>query len=410
MVCAFCGTSISEGGTYCSGCGKPVTVAPASQSVVVEIYPNAPTPEAAPELAAEPTLEFSQGGNGTLLATANLCRIRKQWPEAIDHCVSVLKSAPADAAAHSLLGDIYRDQGKLEEAARWYRMALNLRDNAFDKAHLSRAEQELKRRNAAAAATTGATLARNNPAQTGTGNAHAAPDQQMWLKGITAASVVFLLGFVVYLRFAPVKGVDTHTASRVPIVASESQVGPDGLPPPRVGGPAVLPPGETAKTRTPEHVAGTGLSPDNSSLTMPTDTSHAQNSLAPAPVQKVSPLDNSAPPAPPAGASTWHSTSLTDGIQVSHVDAGRGSAAVYLFAPSGMDVKTKQGPLVRNLMRAARTVMENDATLGFTTVVITSGSKDGPVMMSGQVDRDTALSTDPDRESVDTLTGRIKIQ
>jgi hypothetical protein len=83
---------------------------------------------------------------------------------------------------------------------------------------------------------------------------------------------------------------------------------------------------------------------------------------------------------------------------------------VYLFAPSGMDLKTKQGPLVRNLMRAAKTVMENDSTLANTTVVITSGSKDGPVMITGQVDRATALGTDPDRESVDTLTGRIKIQ
>jgi Tetratricopeptide repeat len=404
MVCAFCGTSITEDSAFCSECGKPISGD--ANNVKMEIFAPAPP---APARAAEPTVELKKETpeTGAILSRANLCRMRKQWPDAINLCVEVLKSAPADAAAHSLLGDIYRDQGKPEEAARWYRMALNLRDNAFDKAHLSKAEAEIKRKNATAAPVT---------ASGAPGGMPGGPDQRAWLKAITVASVIFLFGFLVFLRFAPVPVADLPKSPQGQMAnLSDPSAGPDGMPPARLGGPAVLPPGETPKSRPQEHIAGTGLQPDSGSVTMPVQQSSGQpnqqpgNKLEPAPVQQVTPIAGGQP-TPPAGSTTWHSTSLTDGIQMAFVDASRGSASVHLFAPSGMDARTKQAPLVRNLMRAARTVMENDATLSYATVVITSGSKDGPVVMSGQVDRDTALNTDPDKESVETISGRIKIQ
>ena len=36
----------------------------------------------------------------------------------------VLRSQPGNADAHSLLGDIYRDQGAIDDAIQWYRMAV----------------------------------------------------------------------------------------------------------------------------------------------------------------------------------------------------------------------------------------------------------------------------------------------
>ena len=407
MVCAFCGTSITEDSAFCSECGKPV--ASSGSSVKMEIFAPAPPP-VTPSPAAEPTIELKKPvrDTGVVLSSANLCRMRKQWPEAINLCVEVLKSAPADAAAHSLLGDIYRDQGKPEEAARWYRMALNLRDNAFDKAHLSKAEADIKRRAAAAAPVSAAG---------GPGAGPAGPDQRAWLKAITVASVIFLFGFMVFLRFAPVPAAQLQSAPSAQLTSVPDQpVGADGMPPAHLGGPTVLPPGEAPRSRPQEHVAGTGLQPDSGSITAPVQQKAEQtpqqqgNKLEPAPVQQVTPIAGAQQPTPPAGSTTWHSTSLTDGIQMAFVDASRGSASVHLFAPSGMDARTKQAPLVRNLMRAARTVMENDATLAFATVVITSGSKDGPIVMSGQVDRDTALNTDPDKDSIETLAGRLNVR
>jgi len=59
-----------------------------------------------------------------LLAAANLLRTRKQTELALNKCMEVLRRQPDNASAHSLLGDICRDQGRLHEAAEWYKLAL----------------------------------------------------------------------------------------------------------------------------------------------------------------------------------------------------------------------------------------------------------------------------------------------
>ncbi len=74
-----------------------------------------------------------------LLAQANLLRVRGRWPEAVDACRAALRLAPDSAAAQSLLGDIYENQGDLDEAALWYRMALDSSpDSAADRMKLDR--------------------------------------------------------------------------------------------------------------------------------------------------------------------------------------------------------------------------------------------------------------------------------
>lgn len=73
-----------------------------------------------------------------LLSQANLLRIRGRWDEAIALCVRAMADYPKSVAVHSLLGDIYENQGLKIEAIRWYRLALALNPQSqADNAKLS---------------------------------------------------------------------------------------------------------------------------------------------------------------------------------------------------------------------------------------------------------------------------------
>jgi tetratricopeptide (TPR) repeat protein len=104
MYCWHCGKRLREDGEFCSACGM-IVVKPAEESGKTE--------------AAEQKVH-------TLLAEANLLRLRKEWQAAILRCTEALKIAPNSASAHSLLGDICRDEGRPREAMEWYRQALTL--------------------------------------------------------------------------------------------------------------------------------------------------------------------------------------------------------------------------------------------------------------------------------------------
>ncbi|MGI4792114.1 MAG: tetratricopeptide repeat protein [Janthinobacterium lividum] len=65
-----------------------------------------------------------------LLAQANLLRMRGHWEEAAQKCMAALRLAPDSSSANSLLGDIYENQGRLDDAAQWYRMALDVNPNS----------------------------------------------------------------------------------------------------------------------------------------------------------------------------------------------------------------------------------------------------------------------------------------
>jgi hypothetical protein len=73
--------------------------------------------------------------------------MRARWSEAADLCVEVLRLDPTNATAHSLLGDIYQDQGRAEEARHWYQLALEIHPTReADRAKLARAEEALEAR------------------------------------------------------------------------------------------------------------------------------------------------------------------------------------------------------------------------------------------------------------------------
>jgi len=65
-----------------------------------------------------------------LLQQANLHRMRQEWDEAITSCMQVLYAEPNSWRAHALLGDIYADQKRVDEAIRWYCMTLDIRPDS----------------------------------------------------------------------------------------------------------------------------------------------------------------------------------------------------------------------------------------------------------------------------------------
>jgi len=74
-----------------------------------------------------------------LLAQANLLRMRGHWEEAVDNCMAALRLAPDSPSAQSLLGDIYENQGRFDDAVQWYRMALDANpDSPADRLKLDR--------------------------------------------------------------------------------------------------------------------------------------------------------------------------------------------------------------------------------------------------------------------------------
>ncbi|GIV08409.1 MAG: hypothetical protein KatS3mg019_0500 [Fimbriimonadales bacterium] len=60
------------------------------------------------------------------LARANLLRMQGNYDEAIDICRRIMGRFPSNETVHALLGDIYTDQGKLEDAIQWYELLVEL--------------------------------------------------------------------------------------------------------------------------------------------------------------------------------------------------------------------------------------------------------------------------------------------
>jgi tetratricopeptide (TPR) repeat protein len=149
-----------------------------------------------------------------LLARANLLRMRGQWTDAVELCTEALRGDAHSPAAHSLLGDIYENQGRLDKAIHWYQLALELDPESIaDKAKLTRArELQAVRRRA------------GNP-------------RLSWAYLVAVAGVAFL--FVAFVMAAIVAG-ERHSTSSVLVGAP--------LPPyPPAIIPKVMPPDHTTE-------------------------------------------------------------------------------------------------------------------------------------------------------------------
>ncbi len=98
----------------CEHCGQPLEADAAACPVC--LYPS-----------SQNDMQEERGNDIYLmLMRANVLRLRRQYQLAEAQCSEVLRRDPTNAAAHSVLGDIARDQGKLRDAIEWYKMALDL--------------------------------------------------------------------------------------------------------------------------------------------------------------------------------------------------------------------------------------------------------------------------------------------
>jgi hypothetical protein len=167
MICAICQTDNSEDSRFCTKCGGGLGTA---------VLP-APIDRRAADAK---------------LAAANLARSKSNWDEADRLCMEVLKAEPNNVDAYALLGDIHRDRGRLEDAAQWYNMALDLKgDWPTVKARLGDVEKKLARRGSRAASA--------KPSSGGGTQKLLGAAPQTWLQVTLGAAVVFLVGTVLVL-------------------------------------------------------------------------------------------------------------------------------------------------------------------------------------------------------------------
>lgn len=76
---------------------------------------------------------------GTLIASANLHRIRQEWDEAVVDATEALKLDPTNPDVPTILADVYERRGMFEDALIWCQMALDLNPNsAAEKERLKR--------------------------------------------------------------------------------------------------------------------------------------------------------------------------------------------------------------------------------------------------------------------------------
>jgi len=83
----------------------------------------------------------------SLLASANLHRLRSEWEAAISDATDALRLDPRNPDVASLLGDIYVQREMLDEALVWYQMALELNPNSTpDRERLEKLSKEIASR------------------------------------------------------------------------------------------------------------------------------------------------------------------------------------------------------------------------------------------------------------------------
>ena len=83
------------------------------------------------------------------LARANLARLRGDYDLAERQCMALLKQTPHHPTVAALLGDVSAEQGKLDEAAQWYEMAVDAGASSGIGEKLDTIRHRIKERDAA---------------------------------------------------------------------------------------------------------------------------------------------------------------------------------------------------------------------------------------------------------------------
>lgn len=106
-VCPKCFAEIPDTSVFCLECGARIR-----EDTTDSLYAEGSDREVYPEIAR-----------------ANLLRMQGEYEQAIEICLNILRRYPSNETAHALLGDIYADQGKLEDAIQWYELLVDLAPN-----------------------------------------------------------------------------------------------------------------------------------------------------------------------------------------------------------------------------------------------------------------------------------------
>lgn len=104
MICQKCFAEIPDNSVFCMECGSRIR-----EDTTDPLYAEGSDREVYPELAR-----------------ANLLRMQGKYDEAIEVCRRIMGRFPSNETVHALLGDIYADQGKLEDAIQWYELLVEL--------------------------------------------------------------------------------------------------------------------------------------------------------------------------------------------------------------------------------------------------------------------------------------------
>ncbi|CEK19348.1 tetratricopeptide repeat protein [Chthonomonas calidirosea] len=377
-------------------------------------------------IGEDPSIPPGEAGIRHLLVRANLHRLRKQYAEAVECCIAAIRRRPDCQAAHSMLGDIYRDQENWAEAVRWYRMAVEIRPSAVDEARLQRAEQELLRRQQALPYA----IPSDPELRAGTMPLMGLPPQR-WLLGLWLVSLGFLAGVLLMLI-----AMRTHSS---PPISPSSYAAPKtsgGF----GNGVASLPPTYTTSPYIPisapsslQSPAASQAPPTSSSAvsaakndrTAPASSSPLPPSLPSAPVKGTAPLsvqptqlahvpDEPQTTLPQTSAPSPDPSGLTNGFQLtSENNLGRGEVAVFLLAPASYATDTSstaQANIIRNIYRAARFVFANSYYASATVFVQVPSPQAGAPLAIAQANllRTDAMSMNPDNASLQDLTAHLQ--
>jgi hypothetical protein len=104
MFCWQCSARVPDEAAFCTSCGAALLKSPGDMTIDEE----------------------DEAKVHALLAQANLFRLRRDFEGATSRCTEALKIHPSNASAHSLLGDICRDEDRPRDAMEWYKLALTL--------------------------------------------------------------------------------------------------------------------------------------------------------------------------------------------------------------------------------------------------------------------------------------------
>lgn len=269
MVCSYCVFIMSDDSKYCPKCGRPTPLVGEAADVIrtpQEAYKSPASLEAATESPKPAPSPFHPVASPTeierKLSSANVHRLRKEWDKAAEDCAAILEAEPSNPVAHSLLGDICKEQDKLEDARRWYRMATALRPSASDEAKLKSVEEALakKRRGGTQVLNQRIALPVHADGSVVSGTTRlAGVSPRKWLRAITLVSVAFM-GITVVALGAFQMGKRQNGAAPKQFVPATSAPSPAALPSQRpISTPAPI---TTPPSVPPNSEGGTGFAPD----------------------------------------------------------------------------------------------------------------------------------------------------